>query len=106
MRILKSIFCLALFMLAFTFFVSADDIADIYAKKCKSCHGANGEGNPAFAKMLKVEPGSLVLANSPKSDEELVNLTKDGAGKMPAYQGKLSDEEINGLVQLMRNFGK
>ena len=26
----------------------------VYDSKCKICHGANGEGNPAIAKTLKV----------------------------------------------------
>src|SRR5579862_1290496 len=27
----------------------------VFGTKCRSCHGPNGEGNPAIAKMMKVE---------------------------------------------------
>ena len=31
----------------------------VYDKSCKSCHGADGAGNPAVAKMMKVEMKAL-----------------------------------------------
>ncbi|MDP3980418.1 MAG: cytochrome c [Chlamydiota bacterium] len=103
MKIIVGMFVM---VLAFSFYLCADDAADIYAKKCKSCHGADGAGNAGLAKMLKVEPELLVLANNQKSDEELTAIIKDGKGKMPPFNGKLSEEEIKGLVDLSRGFGK
>ena len=32
---------------------------EVFAKSCKSCHGADGSGNPAIAKMMKVDMKSL-----------------------------------------------
>ncbi len=32
-----------------------------YAKACKSCHGPDGAGNPAVAKMMKVEMKPLAV---------------------------------------------
>ncbi len=82
-----------------------DAAAKIYAAKCASCHGKDGKGNPAMAKVFKLEPAALdVVKDSSlaKSDADLVKLTADGKEKMPAYKGKLSDAEIAGLVSYIR----
>jgi mono/diheme cytochrome c family protein len=36
----------------------------------------------------------------------MVELTKNGVGKMPAYKGKLSDAEIKAAVAYFRSFAK
>jgi len=55
----------------------------LYAKKCKNCHGAAGEGSPAVAKQLKVEIKHLGAPDvQQKSDEELRKSSVDGVGKM------------------------
>jgi mono/diheme cytochrome c family protein len=55
----------------------------VYAKSCKSCHGPDGAGNPAIAKMFKVEMRDL---KSPEvqalSDDDLKKIIADGKGKM------------------------
>jgi mono/diheme cytochrome c family protein len=54
-----------------------------YEKSCKSCHGPDGAGNPAVAKMFKVEMKDL---KSPEvqamSDADLTKVITDGKGKM------------------------
>jgi mono/diheme cytochrome c family protein len=41
-----------------------------------------------------------------QTDKELVALTADGKGKMPAYKGKLSADEINAVVAFIRTLKK
>jgi mono/diheme cytochrome c family protein len=57
--------------------------AAVYAKTCKSCHGADGTPNPAIAKMMKVEMRHLgdpaVQALPDSTWEEIVT---NGLGKM------------------------
>ena len=57
--------------------------AEVYAKACKSCHGADGTPNPAIAKMMKVEMKHLgdpsVQALPDAKWEEIVSA---GVGKM------------------------
>jgi mono/diheme cytochrome c family protein len=79
--------------------------AKTYAAKCVSCHGKDGKGNPAMAKAFKVEPEKLNLtsdATQSKTDGDLIKITTDGSGKMPAYKGKLSDAEIKDQVAYIR----
>jgi cytochrome c6 len=71
--------------------------ADIYKSKCQMCHAADGSGNTPAGKSSKVRP-----FNSPEvmklSDDDLIKVTKNGQGKMPAYAGKLTDDQIKAVI--------
>jgi cytochrome c553 len=44
----------------------------VYDKSCKSCHGPDGAGNPAIAKMFKVDMRDLKSADvQAMSDDDL-----------------------------------
>ena len=54
---------------------------EVFAKSCKSCHGADGSGNPAIAKMMKVEMKGLSSAEAQAhSDADLKKIITDGQG--------------------------
>ncbi len=76
-----------------------------YKAKCQSCHGAEGTPNPGIAKAMGVKPAS---DPSVKADTEaqMITITTDGKGKMPAYKGKLTDAEIKDSVDYFRTFTK
>jgi cytochrome c6 len=79
----------------------AEDVADLYKAKCQSCHGPDGKGDTAVGKKLGVRDfNSPAVAK--QSDEELFDITKKGKGKMPAYDGKLTDDQIKGLIKYIR----
>ena len=65
----------------------------VYEKSCKSCHGPDGAGNPAVAKMMKVEMKHLgskdVQANS---DDDLKAVVTKGAGKMKPVASVTGDQ--------------
>ena len=55
----------------------------VYEKSCKSCHGPDGAGNPAIAKMFKVDMRDLKSADvQAMSDDDLKKIVTDGKGKM------------------------
>ena len=73
-----------------------------YAKACKSCHGPDGAGNPAVAKMMKVEMKSLGSKEiQAKSDEDLKEVITKGAGKMKPVTS-LSDDQTSAVVAYVR----
>ena len=80
---------------------AADDAA-VYKAKCATCHGADGSGQTPMGKKMNLRD-----LRSPdvqkQSDAELTKITTDGKNKMPAYKGKLSADEIKGLVKFMRD---
>jgi mono/diheme cytochrome c family protein len=73
----------------------------LYDKNCASCHGADGRGTAAKAKVLKIEPELLNLGRA-----ETAKLTRDdqkkvllsGKGKMPAYQKKLKATDVDPVL--------
>jgi mono/diheme cytochrome c family protein len=79
--------------------------ADTYKAKCQMCHGADGLGATPAGKAMKAVP-----FNSPeilaKSDADLIAVTKNGKGKMPAYAGKLTDAEIKLVVAYIHTLQK
>jgi len=79
--------------------------ADIYKSKCQMCHAADGSGNTPAGKSTKVVPFSSPDVVS-KSDADLVAITKNGKGKMPAYTGKLTDAQITDVVAHIRTLQK
>jgi cytochrome c6 len=76
-----------------------------YKAKCQSCHGADGTPNPGIAKMMGVKPASDVAVKA-DSQAQMITITTDGKNKMPAFKGKLSDEEIKSSVEYFRKFAK
>jgi cytochrome c6 len=72
-----------------------------FKAKCTACHGADGKGKEA----LKTQDlASAAVQNM--SDAELTSITANGKGKMPAYKGKLTDDQIKDLVAYIRSLAK
>jgi cytochrome c6 len=76
-----------------------------YKAKCQSCHGAEGMPNPGIAKAMGVKPASDPSVKS-LSEAQMIAVTTNGKGKMPAYKGKLADPEIKASVDYFRTFAK
>jgi cytochrome c6 len=81
--------------------VMADDSEALYKSKCQVCHGADGKGSPAGQKIGVKDFHSPEVQKL--SDAELFDLTKQGKGKMPAYDKKLTDDQIKQLIKFIRS---
>ena len=79
--------------------------ADTYKSKCQMCHAADGSGNTPAGKSTKALPFSSPDIVS-KSNADLIAITKNGKGKMPAYTGKLTDAQITDVVGYIRTLQK
>jgi len=89
--------------------VSLDlDGAKIFTgRSCVNCHGKDGKGVARVAKMLKADLDAMDLTGKEaksRSDSELEGIVFKGAekGKMPAYGGKMTKEEIAAVVAYIR----
>ena len=82
----------------------ADAGKAVYTKSCVSCHGADGKGNPAMAKVMS---GLDITAKevTQKSDDELLKAIAEGKGKMPA-QKSLSKDEQKQVLSYVRSLAK
>ena len=77
-----------------------------YTKGCKACHGAQGEGNPAIAKMFSVTlPDLRSKEVQAKSDGDLKKAIVEGKGKMKPVK-TLSASEVDAAIAFVRSLGK
>jgi mono/diheme cytochrome c family protein len=81
---------------------------ELWAKHCKSCHGAKGLGDGPKGASLKTFPGDFSSAAFQGStDGELFFRTDKGRDEMPAYEKKLPDANDRwALVAYMRTLKK
>lgn len=90
----------------------------IYAAQCASCHGAKLEGQTSLWRerdeqgFLPAPPHDETGHTWHHADQLLFKLTKYGLGKiagkktlsrMPAYQGKLTDDEIISVLSFIKS---
>jgi len=69
--------------------------ADLFGTTCAHCHGSDlggGVGPP-----LGAGSGAASL-----TDEQIVGVINVGPGAMPAFGGRLSDEQIDSLIDYLR----
>lgn len=99
---------LSLTSLTFSASAFADDSADLWKAKCKSCHGATGQADTKEGRKSKIDDLSLPAWQAKHSDEQIKKVILDGKKdtKMKAYREKLSEAEIDGLVRYIRTLKK
>ncbi len=77
-----------------------DEVAALYKSKCQVCHGPDGKGTAAGQKLGVRDFRSPEVAKM--TDAELFGITKKGKEKMPAYDKKLTDDQIKDLIKFIR----
>jgi len=77
----------------------------VYERECQKCHKADGRGGFIGRLFFKVPDFTDVKWQDNASDSRLIIHLGNGLRKMPAYKGKLKDEEIVDLVKIcIRSF--
>ena len=79
----------------------ADDVAALYKSKCQACHGPDGKGDTAAGKKLGARDFHSPEVTK-QTDAQLFETTKKGKEKMPAFDGKLTDDQIKELIKYIR----
>lgn len=79
--------------------------AATYKAKCQMCHGPDGTAATPMGKMMKI-PSFKSPEVAKESEAQLIAITKNGKGKMPAYNGKLSESQIKEVVAYIRTLAK
>jgi mono/diheme cytochrome c family protein len=77
----------------------------LFKTKCAACHGPDGKGEAPMGKKLGARNLSSTEVQS-QSDAQLTEIVSKGKNKMPAYDGKLTKEQIGELVAYIRELGK
>jgi mono/diheme cytochrome c family protein len=84
----------------------AQDEAALFKSKCAVCHAPDGSGSGAMGKQLGVTDLRSDAVQK-QTDAQLNDSITNGKGtKMPAYKGKITDDQIKGLVGYIRELAK
>ena len=93
---------LALVVSAGLSWAGAPEGKEIYTAKCAPCHGANGEGKAAIAKMYNVTQAPLASKEvQARTDEELKQVILKGQGKMKPVAG-VTEKQAADVVAFVR----
>jgi cytochrome c553 len=87
----------------------ADETAELWTAKCKSCHGADGKAQTPVGKKESIVDMSQPAWQKAESDAEIRKYIANGSSKnkkMKAYKDKLSPEQIDSLVAYIRTLKK
>jgi mono/diheme cytochrome c family protein len=85
--------------------IAADEGADLFKSKCAMCHGPDGAGKTMMGEKLKI-PDLQSADVQKKTDADLKAIIAKGKDKMPAYDAKLSKEQIDKLAAYIRDLAK
>ena len=82
-------------------FATAPKTADLYKSKCQSCHGADGKATTIGKKLGARDFQDPDVASM--SEDDLAKVTSAGKNKMPAYKGKLKEDQIKALATYIKD---
>ena len=89
---------------------NAGDAKETYDKACAKCHGADGKGKTKMGEKLGIKDLTEAKVQEELKDDAAFKAIKEGIKKddkvlMKPAEG-LSDDDIKGLVKLVRGFKK
>ncbi|MBQ63181.1 MAG: cytochrome C [Gammaproteobacteria bacterium] len=102
---------ISLLLMAVAANASATQPNEVYNYYCAQCHGSDGKGNgPNVTKDFATDPRDFTKVEDMQklSDEDIRNVILNGgvavskSSLMPAWSGTLSDEDVDGLVGVLR----
>lgn len=81
--------------------------AATFSKNCATCHGRDGHAD-TFKSRHRYHARDLTDARwqSEVSDERILESIREGRGRMPAFKGKLTGEQITSLLEYVRGLKK
>ena len=105
-RLLVGVFLGCAVMWAIASVVRAQETGEtLFKSKCAMCHGPDASGKTPMGQTLKVPDLRSDIVQKKNNAELKATITK-GKNKMPAFDGKLTDEQIHSIVKYVRELGK
>lgn len=78
-----------------------------YALDCAMCHGERGDGKGDLSDTMKnITDFTAADAMKNRTDGELFYIIRKGKGEMPLEGDRAKDDDVWGLVNYVRAFGK
>jgi mono/diheme cytochrome c family protein len=104
--------CSILFLVSFVAIVAvkannntARTAPQLYRKYCVSCHGSDGRAKTSKGKFSHARDLTEAQWQEEVSDARIFNSIMNGRnvrGNMPAFSNKLSEKEVDSLVEFVR----
>lgn len=83
------------------------DAGVLFAKNCATCHGKDGRAKTFKGKLKHARNLTEADWQARVSDERIFNSINNGRGsKMPNFDKKLSESQINALVSYVRQLNR
>ncbi|MBU8896352.1 cytochrome c [Corallococcus sp. H22C18031201] len=85
----------------------AENAAEVWTAKCKSCHGEDGKAHTTLGKKESIVDMSQPAWQKAETDADIREVIADGSSrnsKMKAYKDKLTPAQIDALVGYIRTF--
>jgi cbb3-type cytochrome c oxidase subunit III len=76
----------------------------LFAENCATCHGLDGRGHTSHGWMTGAQNFTDAEWQADTQSEGIINAIRTGPWVMPAFQGKLSETEIEALAAYVRTF--
>jgi cbb3-type cytochrome c oxidase subunit III len=89
-----------------TAILESDSAAEIFSHQCSGCHGKDGQAKGLKAKAKGARNLTDAEWQDRVSDERIFNSINNGKGHMPGFSKKLSEAQIDQLVQYVRGLKK
>jgi len=82
--------------------------AKVYTERCVLCHGPNGKGDGPAAAGLNPKPRNHTDGSymNSRTDDQLLEVIRNGKGAMPAWGKVLSDDEIHAVLKHVRSLAQ
>ena len=85
---------------------SAASGAELYARFCVTCHGRDGRARVSRGRSTRARNLADREWQDRVTDERIYNVITNGKGRMPGFAKKISEAEIDQLVQYVRSLKK
>jgi Cytochrome C oxidase, cbb3-type, subunit III len=80
--------------------------ATLYARHCSRCHGKDGRAKGIRRSLSGARDLTDPGWQDRVSDERIFNVISNGKAKMPGFAKKISERDIESLVQFVRSLRK
>jgi mono/diheme cytochrome c family protein len=80
----------------------AKEAKKLFKLRCAKCHGANGAGDSPYGQIVGATNLRDPNLQDKIDDNRLLNSIKHGRGQMPAFNKKLTDDQIDSLALFVR----
>ena len=80
----------------------AKEAKKLFKLRCAKCHGADGAGDSPYGQIVGATNLRDPNWQEKVDDDRLVNSIRHGRGQMPAFNKKLTDDQIDSLALFVR----